>query len=399
MAGTTQTGDAVSIWRPYKADPHDWYTDDEITKADSYLKPLRRVLFAGNTLRTAALIALIATHAVADATPDPPKTNWFLGLVIAVTITQVVTIAVDLPFSAWRELGYDKRWGFSKQTTNGFVTDAVKMVPLSVVLYTLMFAPLWAVIRATDLWWIPGWAVFAVIQITISILFPIVIFPLFNKYTPLEDGDLRSAILDMAARVGADIDEIKVEDTSKRDTRPNAYVAGLGKVRRVVLTDNILRYPDEAVLAVVAHEIGHWKLKHIARQIPAAIAATFVAFAVLGALLGNDTVLDFAGVDDLGDPGAFPLFMLGFLAITKVTALATSWLSRAYERHADVFAYDVVGVPDALTAFFHDVSVENLMDLRPSRWKRISHSHPPFAERMAMAKAFSSRPAAAPSTP
>jgi STE24 endopeptidase len=387
VAGSPTT--EINPWKTFPSSPDDWYTADEMAKADAYGKPLRKVLLIGGAAAFLVDLVVVVTHAAPRMLDALGVTNWVVGLLVSVAVVQVVAMAVSTPFAAWRELGYDKRWGFSKQTTKGFVVDLVKSIPLGIVISALIFLPLYAVIRATDLWWLFGGIVFAVISITFGVLFPVVISPLFNKYTPLEEGPLRAAILDTARQAGADINEVLVEDSSKRDTRPNAYVAGIGKVRRVVLFDNMLRYPQEAIVSVIAHEIGHWKLRHIARIIPFAFAVTLASFAVLGALLSNDTVLGWAGVDHVGDPGSLPLFLLAFGALSKATSLASAWYSRARERQADLFSYDLLGSPSELRGFFHDVSVENLMDLRPTPWRRLKASHPPMSERMAMADAWS----------
>jgi STE24 endopeptidase len=388
LAGTPSTTAAINPWRTFPSRPEDWYTAEEMTKADAYGKPLRKVLLAAGAVGFAADAAVVLTHAAPRLLDALGVTNWVVGLLVSVALVQVVSMAVSLPLSAWRELGYDKRWGFSKQTTKGFLSDLAKALPLGIVITTLLFLPLYAVMRSTDLWWLLGGVVFAVISITFGVLFPVVIAPLFNKYTPLEEGELRTAILDTARKAGADINEVLVEDSSKRDTRPNAYVAGIGKVRRVVLFDNMLRYPQDAIVSVIAHEIGHWKLRHIARIIPFAFLLTMVMFAILGVVLTNDSVLDLGGVDRIGDPGSLPLFLLVFGLLSKGSTLASAWYSRARERQADLYSYDLLGSPAELKGFFHDVSVENLMDLRPTPWRRLKASHPPMAERMAMAEAW-----------
>ena len=383
---STQT--AINPWQTFPANPDDWYTREEMTKADAYGKPLRKVLLVAGAVAFAADLAVVLTQAAPRLLDALGVSNWVVGLLVSVALVQVVSMAASVPVMAWRELGYDKRWGFSKQTTKGFLVDLVKSIPLGIVLNTLIVLPLYAVMRSTDLWWLFGGIVFAVISITFGVLFPVVIGPLFNKYTPLEEGELRTAILDTARRAGADIDEVLVEDSSKRDTRPNAYVAGIGKVRRVVLFDNMLRYPQEAIVSVIAHEIGHWKLRHIARVIPFAFVMTLASFVVLGALLSNGSVLELGGVDHVGDPASLPLFLLLFGLLSKGTSLVSAWYSRARERQADLFSYDLLGSPAELKGFFHDVSVESLMDLRPTTWRRLKASHPPMSERMAMADAW-----------
>lgn len=384
----TQHRSTIDPWKTFPAAPEDWYSAEEMAKADEYGIPLRKVLLGGAALGLAVDVAVILTGAAPKAIDALGVSNWIVGLLVSVAITLGTSFVVSIPLSAWRELGYDKRWGFSKQTTKGFVLDLLKSLPISIAILTLLFVPVFAVIRATEMWWLFGGLIFATFSIAIGVLGPIVIFPLFNKYTPLEDGPLRTALLETAKLADADINEILVEDSSKRDTRPNAYVAGIGKVRRVVLFDNILRYPQDAIVAVAAHEIGHWKLRHIARIIPFAFALTMASFVALAVLMENETIQDLAGVTSAGDPGALPLFLLLFGAIGKATSLLSAWYSRARERQADLYAYELLGAPDEMKGFFHDISVENLLDLRPSSWRRLKATHPPFAERMAMADAW-----------
>ena len=385
----TKTGTTINPWRAFRAEPAEWYSAEEMSRSEAYVRPVRRAGRMRSALLFAATLALIGSHAGPALLARWGIHNWFLQLAVVTALLHLVETAIQLPFAAWRELDYDRRFGFSTQTVKGFVVDQLKGLPVGFGLMLVILGPLWAVVRATSMWWVWGWAVFAFFFIGLMILFPIVIGPLFNKYTPLPDGELRTEILAMAARMGADIHEVLVEDASKRDTRPNAYVAGVGKVRRVVLFDNILRYPKDAVLSVVAHEIGHWKLRHIWRTVPLALATTFVSFAVLKLVLESAVVLRFAGVGSLASPAASLLFQLAFFTLfMPVIGLPMAWLSRAYERQADLFGFETVGRADDLVGFFRDVSVEMRADLRPSRWQRIRHSHPPFAERMAMASAW-----------
>lgn len=374
---------AISPWRAFKADPHDWYSAEEIEKAERYQRTPRLVK------KVSGALSLVAVLLIAGLGLIPKVDGWFLQLLVASVALIVATEIVSLPISAWRQLRYDREWGFSNQTTRGFIVDTLKEIPLGVVLITLMTAPLWVVIRATDAWWLWGGAVFALISVTIGILFPIVVFPLFNKYTPLPEGELREEIFATAKRIGADINEVLVEDSSKRDKRPNAYVAGMGRIRRVVLFDTMVDQPPKELGSVVAHELGHWKLGHIKRQVPLAIAVTFLNFALLKLVLEQQAVLDFAGVDSVGDPRILPLFALAFVLFSNVTGLVMAWLSRAYERQADIFSLETTRDPASFIAAFKRLSTENLMDITPSLWTRLKHSHPPVAERMAMGRAWS----------
>jgi len=254
--------------------------------------------------------------------------------------------------------------------------------------FFVLFVPLWAVIRATDLWWLYGWLVMAAISLLIGVLAPVLIMPVFNKFTPLDDADLRDELLALARQAGADVSEVLVSDASKRSRKDNAFVTGMGKTRRLVLFDTILARPRRQLRSVTAHEIGHWKLRHILRMAPMQVALLFVAFLGLELVLSWDAALDFAGVDSVEDPAALPLFLLVFGVVGIGTNLATTWLSRANERDADLFALRITDDPDGFEEMIRSLSTDNLADLAPSWWRRVTQTHPPSAERLAMARAW-----------
>jgi STE24 endopeptidase len=379
----------LSPWRRLRTDPHDWFSAEEIAKAKSYVTPLRRVTTAGKVAATLADIALVGFHVAPNLLDALDITNWVGRLVVTVAMVTVVGTVVSVPFDAWRELSYDKRWEFSTQTSRGFAADQVKGVLLGIVLFSVLFTPLWAVIRATDLWWLYGWLVMAGISLLIGVLAPVVIMPIFNKFTPLDDADLRSELLALARQAEADVSEVLVSDASRRSRKDNAFVTGFGRTRRLVLFDTILARPREQLRSVAAHEIGHWKLHHLRRVVPLQLVSLFVAFLLLRVVLTWDTALDFAGVDSAADPAALPLLLLAFAASGAVTNLVVTWLSRANEREADLFALRITGDSEAFVEMIRALATDNLADLAPSAWRRATQTHPPSAERMAMARAWS----------
>lgn len=379
----------INTWRRFPAKPEDWFSADEIDKAKRYVKPLSRLNLAERLVGGAVLVALIWTHAVPELLDAWGIENWVLRLLVALAIVNVAELVVSLPFAAYRELDYDKRWGFSTQTVGGFVPDAVKGLLVGVVITTVLLLPLWALIRSTDLWWIWGWLVMGVFVVGLGLLYPLLIMPLFNKFTPLEDDVLRDDLLGVARKADADVTEIQVSDASRRTRKDNAFVAGLGKTRRLVLFDTILARPAEQVRAVAAHEIGHWKLGHVRLLIPVVAGLLFVNFAVLRAVLGWDKALEWAGVASLGDPAVVPLFLLVFPLGSALTGLLSAWVTRAHEREADIFGLEVTRDPDAASAMLRSLHTDNLADLAPSWWKRATASHPHAAERLAMTAAWS----------
>lgn len=380
----------ITPWRAFPADAKDWYSEEELQRAAAYAKPVRIANRVEAVVQLAVLLTFVGVHAFARVVRAAGDA-WVLQAIVAVALASAIRVVVMVPFNAWRELGYDKKWGFSNQTTKGFVADAAKVLPLSMVINAALFMPLWAVVRATPQWWIYGWMIFAVFQVGIGVLFPVLIAPIFNKYTPLEEGRLRDAIFEVAREIDADISDVAVEDSSKRDARGNAYVAGLGRTRRVVIYDTMLDKPHEQLVSVVAHELGHWKLRHIRRMIPVVVGLALANFVVLKVVLELRFIQEFAGVEGIADPALLPLFIVAFPAASMVTGLASSWLVRVHERQADLFALETTCDPASFVATFADLSRTNLMELQPSWWRRLNRSHPLPAERMAMGVAWGER--------
>jgi STE24 endopeptidase len=312
--------------------------------------------------------------------------GWALQLAVVVGALTLAGLVHEHWFSAYSELVYDRRWGLSTQTVKGWLSDQAKNLLVGWVFLTLVLVPVYAVIRSTDLWWFYAWLVFMVLQVVFAFLVPVVLLPIFNKFTPMEAGELRSRLEAVAERAGVTVEGIYVMDASRRTRRDNAFVAGLGKTRRVVLFDTMLEYPPETIEHVVAHEIGHYRLHHIAKSIPLIGALTLAAFVALRVASERDGLLDWAGVDDIGDPAAAPLFLLGFGVVSKATQLLQAWHVRYKEREADLEALELLRDPDAMVELWQRMGPKNRADLDPGWWARLNHDHPELAERMAFAR-------------
>ena len=381
----------ISPWRAFKTDPKQWFDPEEIDKAKRYTKPLKIARAIQVTLTLVIDIAVIASEAIPNLLDDLGWNNWVLEVLVVMAVLTLVGLVQSTGFEWWRSMVYDKKWEFSTMTTGTFFSDLAKNLVIGVLLNGLLFVVLWAIIRSTDLWWIYGWAALSLLQVGLALLAPRIILPLFNKFTRIEDEDLHADIVSVAHSVGADIDKVEVSDASKRDVRKNAFVAGAGKTRRMVLFDTMLEWPRSEVRFVCAHEIGHWRRKHIMKIIPILLALLFVDFAVLKLIVENRSVLDFAGVESVAEPGAIPLFSLLFSVPGLVTGLVASYFQRVHEREADLFGLEAVPDPDSAHSAMRKLYTESLSDLAPSLWKRLNHSHPPVAERLAMIKAWGER--------
>ena len=338
-------------------------------------------------------LAFVAGDAGRRLLDSVDVSGWVLEVVVVVAALVGVQLLVDLWFDIYTELVHDRRWGLSTQTIRGWLLDLVRSVPLNLVLLSVLLVPVYAVIRATEQWWVLGWAVFMALQVLFAFLVPVVILPIFNKFTPLEAGDLRTRIERIAADAGVEVEGVYVMDASRRTRRDNAFVAGFGATRRVVLFDTILEYPPEAIEHVVAHEIGHYRLRHILRSLPVIGLLMLGVFAFLDWFTGWDRVLEWAGVTSVEDPAAVPVFLLGFALASAVVSVATAWYTRLNEREADLEALELLRDPDAMIRLWKLLGPRNKADLDPPWWSRIRHSHPELAERMAFARRWAERAA------
>jgi STE24 endopeptidase len=389
-SATTRSAVRPSVWRPTPADPGREFPADELARARAYQRPLRRA----RVLRAALSSVLVVGFVVGEVGPRLVDAigidGWVGQLLVVLVALQAASLVIDVPIDAWLDFGHDRRWGLSTQTGRGFAADQVKSALLGLVLATALLVPLYAVVRATEAWWLVGWLFVVAASVGLGLLFPVVLAPLFNRFTPLADGELARRIDALAHRAGVPIAGVAVADASRRSTRDNAYVAGLGPTRRVVLYDTILEHPPGLVEQVVAHELGHWRRHHLRAQIPLAAALTLLVALLLWAFSTWAWPFEQAGVDGIGDPTGLPLLLLVVQAAGMVLGLVTAWVSRAHERQADLEALELLADPDAMAEMLRRLHVKNLADLDPGWWARRRASHPSAAERLAFCRAWAS---------
>jgi len=387
-------GASLGTYRPTANDPGDWFSPDELERARDYQRPLAKLRLVRGALSGVVLVVFVFGEVGPRLLDALNVTNWVAQLFVMVAALEMVSLLYNPALDAWVDLVHDKRWDLSTQTKKGFVGDQAKSLVLGLVMNTILLVPLYAVIRSTDLWWLYGWLLVLVFSIGLGFLFPIVIAPIFNKFTPLEEGELSRRIQSVARLAGADISGAYVADESRRSRRDNAYVAGLGATRRVVLFDTLLEHPPAVVEQVVAHEIGHWRLGHLRRQIPLAAGLSFVVFAFLKLLSEWDWLFEQAGIPTDGavpaiaNPAALPILLFGVQAGFMMTGLVSAWVSRAFERQADLEALELLQQPQVMLDMQRRLHVKNLADLDPNLLKRVQATHPPAAERMAFTQAW-----------
>ncbi len=302
---------------------------------------------------------------------------------IAVMVAMSV---VRLPLDWRAQFRLEARFGFNTSTQGVWWLDRLKGAVLLVVLLSPVFALLLKLVElAGGAWWIWGWACLLGIQFLLMILAPIVILPLFNKFTPLEDGALKDRLLALAEKTQFDAREIQVMDGSRRSKHSNAFFTGFGKGRRIVLFDTLIEQLDETELeAVLAHEIGHYKRRHILKMMAVSAVGLFVGFWVLSFLTGHAPFLKAFGFDPGAPAPAFLLFGLLSGAVEFWLSPLLNRLSRQHEYEADAYARQAVGAARPLSSALRKLHEKNLGNLTPHpAYSGFHYSHPTLLEREA----------------
>jgi len=313
--------------------------------------------------------------------------TYQIGLIVAFAIVSGI---IDVPFDYYRQFRLEARFGFNKMTPGLFFTDMIKGVLLGAALgLPLIWVMLTLMDRAGALWWLYAWLVWSGFQLLVMVLYPTVIAPLFNKFTPLQDAALKARIEGLMGRVGFASKGLFVMDGSKRSAHGNAYFSGFGANKRIVFFDTLLaRLAPQEIEAVLAHELGHFKLKHIVKRIAMMFALSLAFLALLGWLKNQVWFYTGLGVSPLIAPGqsndalALILFMLVLPVFTFLFSPLASIGSRKHEFEADAFAArhaDKADLVAALVKLYED----NASTLTPDPLHSAFYdSHPPASIRI-----------------
>ena len=306
------------------------------------------------------------------------------GVIFFLLITLAQTL-LDIPFDLYRTFRLEVRYGFNTTTLPLWFADLVKGTAITIILLGGLTVGALALVRWSPAWWwLLVWVFLAVVSLFLMYLSPYVIEPLFNKFEPVKEEGLEDEIRAMAERAGLTVSRVMQVDASKRSRHSNAYFTGIGRVKRIVLYDTLIRQmTHQEILAVLAHEIGHWKKGHIWKRLVMTEVGALLACYAAWWLLGWGGLPGLLGMD--GGSFAAQLTILAFLGSLAAFPLTpfSSWLSRCHEWEADRYATDLYGQPEALASALIKLSGENLANLHPHplfAW--FYYSHPPVVERV-----------------
>ncbi len=314
------------------------------------------------------------------------------GLVFIGSLSLLRTF-VGIPFSIYDTFVLEQKYGFNRTTPKVFVADFFKGLLLSALLGgPILAAVIWFFMKSGSSGWLYAWIAFTVIQLFLMFLAPAVIMPLFNKFDPLPDGELKEEIERFAQKQNFALQGIFKMDSSRRSTKSNAFFTGFGKLRRLVLFDTLIeKHSRDELVAVLAHEIGHFKKKHIQKMIMLSIITTGAMFYILGLFLNNSGLFSAFGVNHLSVYASLVFVAFLFSPIMRFLSVFTHQLSRKHEFEADQYAVETYGKSDELISALKKLSIDNMSNLTPHPFKvALDYTHPPILQRIQALRAHPS---------
>lgn len=365
---------------------NDVYDDDDYKKSQAYKKTNYKFGILSSTFSIVLTLAFFlldgfeyVDHIARSYTENP------IG--IALLFFGIIMIGSDListPFSIYKTFVIEEKFGFNKTTVKTFVLDKIKGLLMSVIIGGGILAlVIWFYQQTQEQFWLYTWGIITVFTVFMNLFYARLIVPLFNKQTPLEDGTLREQISEYAQSVGFSLKNIFVIDGSKRSTKANAYFSGFGSEKRITLYDTLVNdLEEEEIVAVLAHEVGHYKRNHIIFNLVTSILLTGIMLFILSIFISNPLLSNALGVE-------IPSFHVGLIAfgmlyspISELIGLAMNYISRKFEYQADDYAKTTYKA-EPLISSLKKLSKNSLSNLTPHpSYVWMHYSHPTLLERI-----------------
>ncbi|MFC1874518.1 M48 family metallopeptidase [Chloroflexota bacterium] len=363
------------------------YKVDEYQKSQEYMRSQTRFGFVADSF--GLLIILVFWFTGGFDFLDYIVRSWGFGPIInGLCYIGILLIAYELltlPFSVYATFVIEERFDFNRTTPRVFITDRLKGLALTILLGGPLLAGILALFEYTgNSAWLYGWLMATIYMIVMQFIAPIWLMPFFNKFTPMESGELKEAIQGYARSTGYDVKNIFVMDGSKRSTKTNAFFTGFGHTRRIALFDTLIsKHTVQELVAILAHEIGHYKKKHILWGIVIGIVHAGLIFYLLSVLLDSPGLYQAFYMYQSSVYAGLLFFGLIYTPVEMVLSVALSILSRRHEYEADRFAVQTIDEPVSLIDALKKLSVDNLSNLTPHPfYVFLNYSHPPLLKRI-----------------
>jgi len=374
----------------------DVYDAEIYRKSQEYTRIRTRFGFVTGTFDLAVLLAFWFAGGF------PWLDGWVRNLGFGSIVTGILYVGLlvvgqgilSIPFAVYSTFVIEERFGFNRTTPKVFVLDLAKSIGLLGALgIPVLAAVLFFFERAGGVAWLYCWVVVTAFLVFLQYVFPTWIAPIFNRFEPLAAGELKDALLGYAKKVGFNLDGVFVMDGSRRTSRGNALFAGFGRNKRVALFDTLIeKQTVPELVSIVAHEVGHYKKKHVFQGLALAVVHSGLMFFLLSIFLGHQGLFEAFGMERMSIYSGFVFFGLLYAPIELVLQMFLQMRMRRHEYEADRFAAETAGA-ETLVGALKKVSVDNLANLTPHPfYVFLNHSHPPLLQRIAALRTLSPDP-------
>jgi len=364
-----------------------YYDADQYNKSQNYLKETTRFGIIIETFSTPITITfiLIGGFNYVDQIAREFQYNSIITGLIFSGIILFASQILSIPFSIYSTFVIEEKYGFNRTTIKTFILDILKGWLLTVILGGAIFSIILWFFNMTGGWaWAYCWAVMVLFQIVLTFIAPVIIMPLFNKFFPLEDGDLKTTIENYSHSQGFKMKGVFKMDASKRSTKSNAFFTGFGKFRRIVLFDTLVsKHTVDELVSILAHEMGHYKKKHILKSILISIITTGLMFFILSLFINNPGLFAAFKMEHTSIYASLFFFAFLYTPINMVISIFANSYSRKYEYEADTYAVATYEKAESMISALKKMTVDNLSNLTPHPLKVfLSYSHPPVLDRI-----------------
>jgi len=371
---------------PVPRELSDVYDTDEYKKSQQYKADKNKLSLISDWVSFTGIIIflLLDGFAFVDGIARDFVSHPILVALVFFGILMLASDIISTPFSYYATFVIEERYGFNKMTPKTFWLDKLKGWLLGAIIGGILLSLIiWFYQQFPQTFWIYAWILISVFSLFMNMFYAKLIVPLFNKQTPLEDGSLRQKIEDYARKVGFKLDNIYVIDGSKRSTKANAYFSGFGSQKRITLYDTLIQdLDDEEIVAVLAHEVGHYKHKHIIYNLSLSILSTGLTLWLLSLMVGNPLLYEALGVKEPGFHIGLIAFGILYTPISTLTGFLMNVLSRKFEYQADNFAKKTY-TGEHLISSLKKLSQKSLSNLTPHPlYVKVHYSHPSLLQRV-----------------
>ncbi len=363
------------------------YEPEEYKKSQEYTRSRTRFGFVTGSVDLILLFAFWFSGGFNLL--DQLVRSWGFGVIPnGLFYTGIIVIAyeiITIPFSIYSTFVIEESFGFNRTTPRVFITDRLKALAITVLLGGALLAGILALFEyAGNLAWLYCWLISVIYLIIMQFIAPIWIMPLFNKFTPMESGELKDAIREYAGSAGYQTSQIFVMDGSKRSTKTNAFFTGYGRTRRIALFDTLInKHTVAELVAIIAHEVGHYKKKHIAQGMAISVAHMGLIFYLLSVFLGSPGLYEAFYMEQSSIYTGLMFAGMLLVPLEMLLSIGLNLLSRKNEYQADRFAAETIDEPSSFVEALKKLSADNLSNLTPHPfYVFLNYSHPPLVQRI-----------------